>query len=96
MSLGAVLLHHLEKFRTPVAIDLSQKIYVYNLLSCVENESEAVSYFYEARALMLEGNFVLRQSCTNSSLLQNEVQKHNTSTQSSTVSILGLYCGYTC
>ena len=40
---------------------------------------------------MLEGNFVLRQWCTKSPLLQNEVQKHNISTQSSTVSILGLY-----
>ena len=90
MSLGAVLLHHLEKFSSPVAVDTSQKPYVDNLLSGVENESEAISHFHEARALMLEGNFVLRQCCTNSPLLQKEVQENNNSTQSSTVLILGL------
>ena len=61
-----------------------------NLLSGVENESEAISYFHEARTLMLEGNFVLRQWRKKSPLLQKEVQDNNTSTQSSTVSILGL------
>ena len=90
VCLGAVLLHHLEKFSSPVAVDISQKIFVDNLLSGVENESEAISYFHEARALMLEGNFVLRQWRTNSLSLQKEVQDNNTSTHSSTVSILGL------
>ena len=90
MSLGAVLLHHLEKYSSPVAVDISQKLYVDNLHSGVENESEAISYFHEARALMLEGNFVLRQWRTTSLSLQKEVKDNNTSTQSSTVSILGL------
>ena len=90
LSLGAVLLHHLEKFSSPVAVDISQKLYVDNLLSGAENESEAISYFHEARALILEGNFVLRQWCTNSPLLQKEVQENNASTQSFTVSIFGL------
>ena len=90
MSLGAVLSHHLEKFSSPVAVDISDKLYVDNLLSGVENESEAVSYFHEARDLMLKGNFVLRQWCTNSNLLKTEIHKHSTGTQSSKISILGL------
>ena len=89
MSLGTVLLNRLEKFSYPVAVDISQKLY--NLLSGVENESEAISCFLEARSLMLKGNIVVRQWRTNSPSLQKKVQDNNTSTQSSTVSILGLY-----
>ena len=42
MSLGAILLHHLEIFSSPVAVDISF-LYVDNLLSGVENESKAIS-----------------------------------------------------
>jgi len=61
-----------------------------NLLSCVENEFAAISYFHEAYARMLEDNFILHQWCTNSPTLQKEVQDNNTSIQSSTVSSLRL------
>jgi len=90
MSLGAVLQHHLDKFPLSVAVDISEKLYVDNLLSGVENEADAISYFHEACDLMQKGNFVLRQWCTNSDLLRNEVHQHNTGTRSSTISILGL------
>ena len=85
MSLGAVLQHHLDQFVSPVAVDISEKLYVDNLLSGVENEADAVSYFHEACDLMQKGNFGLRQWCTNSDLLRNEVQQHNTGTRSSTI-----------
>ena len=90
MSLGAVLQHHLDQFDSPVAVDISEKLYVDNLLSGVENEASAISYFHEARDLMQKGNLILRQWCTNSALLRHEVQQHNTGTRSSTISILGL------
>ena len=48
-----------------------------NLLSGVENESEAVSYFHEANDLMFKGNFVLHQWCTNSTLLHTEIHNHS-------------------
>ena len=90
MSLGAVLLKHLQQFSSPVAVDISEKLYVDNLLSGVENEADAISYFHEARDLMQQGNFILRQWCTNSPLLQAVVDEHHTGTQSATVSVLGL------
>eukprot|EP00794_Sanderia_malayensis_P001767 gene1767-biopygen1613 len=90
MSLGAVLLHHLEQFRTPVAVDISEKLYVDNLLSGVDNEADTISYFHEARHLMQQGNFVLRQWCSNSKLLCDLAREHSTSTKSFIVSILGL------
>ena len=52
MSLGAVLQHHLDQFDSLVAVDISEKLYVDNLLSGVENEASALSYFHEARDLM--------------------------------------------
>ena len=90
MSLGAVLQHHLGQFASPVAVDISEKLYVDNLLSGVDNEADTITYFHEARGLMQKGNFVLRQWCTNSALLRNEIHQHNTGTRSSTISILGL------
>ena len=60
MSLGAVLQHHLDKFASSVAVDISEKLYVDNLLSGVDNEAAAITYFHEApRGLMQKGNFVL-------------------------------------
>ena len=61
MSLGAVLQHHLDKFPSSVAFDISEKLHVDNLLSGVENEAHAISYFHEARDLMQKRNFALRQ-----------------------------------
>ena len=90
MSLGAVLQHHLGQFASPVAVDISKKLYVDNLLSGVDNEADTITYFHEARGLMRKGNFVLRQWCTNSALLRNEIHQHNTGTRSSTISILGV------
>ena len=74
MSLGAVLQHHVDHFASPMAVDISEKLYVDNLLSGVENKADAVSYFHEARDLMQKGHFALRQWCTTSDLLHNEVQ----------------------
>ena len=90
MSLGAVLSHHLKQFRSPVAVDISEKLYVDNLYSGVDNEADTLSYFHEARELMQQGNFELRQWCINSRLPFNLVREKNTGTHSSTVSILGL------
>ena len=52
ISLGAVLLEHLQKYSHPVAVDISQKLYVDNLLSGAQTEAEAIAYFHNAREIM--------------------------------------------
>ena len=61
MALGAVLLKHLQRYNHPVAVDLSQKLYVDNLLSGIQSEAEALVYFETACEIMREGHFILRQ-----------------------------------
>ena len=48
MTLGAVLIEHLQKYSDPTAVDLSQKLYVDNLLSGVQSEVAAITYFEKA------------------------------------------------
>ena len=45
MTLGAVLLEHLQKYSDPTAVDLSQKLYLDNLLSDVQCDVTAITYF---------------------------------------------------
>ena len=45
MTLAAVLLEHFQQYNDPVAVDLSHKLYVNNLLSGVQAEAEATAYF---------------------------------------------------
>ena len=90
MSLGAVLSHHLEQLRSSVAVDISEKLYIENILSGFDNEADTLSYFHEARELMQQCNFKLRQWCPISRLLYNLALERNIGTQAPTVSILGL------
>ena len=90
MTLGAVLVKHLQKYSDPTAVDLSQKLYVDNLLSGVQSEVAAITYFEKARKIMQEGHFVLRQWCTNSASLQEFIRSHNAGSNSDKISLLGL------
>ena len=90
MSLGAVLLEHLQKYSHPTAVDLSNKLYVDNLLSGVDNEADAISYFEKAREILQEGHFTLRQWSTNSAALQETIRFNNAGSTSQPISLLGL------
>ena len=90
MTLGAVLLEHLQKYSHPTAVDLSNKLYVDNLLSGVENEADAITYFEKAREILREGHFTLRQWSTNSAALQEAIRLNNAGSASELTSLLGL------
>ena len=63
MSLGAVLLEHLQKYSHPTAVDLSNKLYVVNLLSGVDNEADAISCgkFYKRAILHYVNGLPIQQ-----------------------------------
>ena len=90
MTLGAVLLEHFQHYNDPVAVDLSHKLYVDNLLSGVQTEAEATAYYHKALEIMKEGHFVLRQWSTNSPNLLELIKAHGLQTKSDTTSLLGL------
>ena len=90
MTLGAVLLEHLQNYSHPTAVDLSNKLYVDNLLSGVHNEAEAITYFEKAREILREGHFTLGQWSTNSAALQEAIRLNNAGSASELTSLLGL------
>ncbi len=87
-----MLLDHLQKYSHPTAVDISQKLYVNNILSGTETEAEAIPYYKQARSIMEEGHFVLRQWPTNSEALQAVINKNNTGIKTQAISLLGLQC----
>ena len=90
MTLGAVLLEHFQQYDDPIAIDLTHKLYVDNLLSGVQTEAEVTAYYQKACKIMREGHFVLRQWSTNSPILLELVKAHGLQTKSNVNSLLGL------
>ena len=79
-----------QRYNHPVAVDLSQKLYVESLLSGVQSEAEALAYVENAREIMQEGHFILRQWYTNSAALQEFIRIHKAGSNSEIVSLLGL------
>jgi hypothetical protein len=91
--LVVVLQKHLEQFNSHVGIDLIAKLYMDNLLSGIDTESQAVSYYYESRGIMKSGGFNLRQWQSNSVDLNHITKIEGTQTKSTIVSVLGLRGG---
>lgn len=69
--LNAALLKHLDKYKTETASTMKKDLYVDNVLSSLDNEKKALTYFCEARSLMSEAEFNLRSLTSNSSHLKN-------------------------
>ena len=90
MTLGAVLLEQFQQYDDPIAIDVTHKLYVDNLLSGVQTEAEATAYYQKACKIMREGHFVLRQWSTNSPILLELVKARGLQTKSNVNSLLGL------
>ncbi|XP_064625943.1 uncharacterized protein LOC135486774 [Lineus longissimus] len=89
-SLGIVLEKHLAKYECDVAIDLTRKLYMDNLLTSVDQDNEAVNYYYNARAIMKQGGFNLRQWLSNLPELNRILELEGTQMKEKTVSVLGL------
>lgn len=89
-SLAIVLSTHLHMYNEPVATDMSRKLYVDNVLTCVESEDEAMEYYHRSRKIMSDGSFLLRQWASNSTQLTEQAKSDNIATKSNIVSTLGL------
>jgi hypothetical protein len=90
-SLAIVLSQHLAKTDNPVARDLINKLYVDNLLTSVDTDTEALEYYDRSRSVMSDGSFLLRQWASNSKELTQRAKMENMATKSVTsVATLGL------
>ncbi|XP_006818999.1 uncharacterized protein LOC102803656, partial [Saccoglossus kowalevskii] len=89
--LNAVVKTHLEsKASIPTSSDLQRNIYVDNVVSGVDNNAEAVTYYNEANTLMKSCGFNLRAWSSNSHEVCTLADKANTLNRDTNVNVLGI------
>ena len=88
--LNAVLHHHLQQYQTTVADDITQNLYVDNIISGCSSAETATQYYQQARQIMKEAKFNLRSWASNSSVLNTLAAQDATADPNTTVNILGI------
>ena len=88
--LNATLRCHLQNYDQAVAHDIKNNIYVDNVISGCENETDTVQYYNEARSIMQNANFHLQSWASNSPSLQEVAAKDGTADSKPIVNIPGL------
>ena len=68
--LHATINLHLRKFQSYVSEDIQRNIYVDNIISGCDTETQLLHYYTEARDIMSQANFNLRSWASNSTTLQ--------------------------
>lgn len=90
--LNATVQYHLDnnaKNSDWIAKDLKNSMYMDNVVTGVSNDEKAVQYYMHSRELMKTAGMNLRQWSTNSTVLQQKVQKDD-SGMTGTLKVLGL------
>ena len=89
--LNAVLQTHFDNHKTPVTQDMKDNLYVDNVITGRNTDTEALKYYQESRSVMAEAKFNLRSWASNSPLLQNQAATGGVlDTDSGITNILGL------
>ena len=74
--LNAALHLHLRKYSTPVSTDIEDNLYVDNVISGCNSETEAVDYYNEARSILSQVKFNLQSWASNNKQVQVLAQGH--------------------
>ncbi|XP_070546929.1 uncharacterized protein [Ptychodera flava] len=89
--LNAVVKTHLESNNnTPIAADLKDNIYVDNVISGVNNTTEATKYYTDANSLMKSAGFNLRSWSSNNDEIRKLAAKDKTLEMNTNVGVLGM------
>ena len=88
--LSTTLHCHLKEFRSPVATDMKNNLYVDNIISGADGETQAVKHYLEARSMMLEAKFNLQSLASNSKQIQSIATSDDVVDKNLTVNTLGL------
>ena len=69
--LNACIKYHLENVGTPNALNLSQSLYVDNVLTSVPTETDLINFYVETKKIMRNADFNLREWASNSAKLRS-------------------------
>ena len=89
--LNSTILFHLQNNVSTVTDDLLRNIYVDNILTSVNSESEAIHYYTESRKVMSDGHFNLRSWATNCKKLCELASIDGALEKSTSVNSLGIH-----
>lgn len=87
--LNATIQHHLNTKQSWISEDLKKSIYMDNVVSGTENETQALEYYTTSRDYFSEAGMNLRQWTSNSNTLNLKTHEDNTNAEK-TVKVLGL------
>lgn len=88
--LFATLHHHLHLYDTPLSHNIRSNLYVDNIVTGCETESQAIQFFQEARSMMCNAGFNLRAWASNCESLTRKANEDNIGSNSQLTNILGL------
>ena len=88
--LNATLLKHLSTHGDETSTAIQRNLYVDNVLTSVNSQESAVSYFSEARKLLADGGFNLRSWMSNSEDLNTHAQSENVHDTDEETKVLGM------
>ena len=88
--LFATLHHHLHLYDTPLSHKIRSNLYVDNIVTGCETESQAVQFFQEARSMMCNAGFNLRAWASNSESLTRKALEDRVGSKLQLTNILGL------
>ncbi|XP_060575739.1 uncharacterized protein LOC132733143 [Ruditapes philippinarum] len=86
--LGATVETHLDSYKSDVARKLKNDIYVDNVITGSENESEAILLYKEAKQMFTDASMNLREWLSNSDIV-NEIIPREDRAEQSVISVLG-------
>ncbi len=89
--LYATLYHHLRHCNTPLSNDIQSNLYVDNIVSGCETETQTVEYYSNARIIMSSASFNLRAWVSNSQQLSTTAQQHRVADTSIPANVLGIH-----
>ena len=88
--LNATLHYHLQKHPSPVATDIEDNLYVDNIISGCNSESDAVNYYNKSRSILRKAKFNLRSWASNSKQIQTLSQTHKVADRNDTTKVVGM------
>ena len=89
--LHAALTYHLTYHGSTVSQDLLHNLYVDNVVSGTQTETESLDYFLQSRTILNTANFNLRSWASNNAQLRNAAKQHQAADTNNPVKVLGLW-----
>ena len=88
--LFATLNYHLQQYNNPTSHDIQCNLYVDNVVTGSDSESQALQFYQQSRSMLSEAKFNLRAWASNSQMLMKAAQQDGTADENTLTNVLGI------